>query len=569
MSSTVRDVWFAMSEEDRYAFIEKNIKIKNSKGKVFDIKLVDFQKKWLANGPLFIDFASPDVKYRNRISLKCRNVGASYVMIGIEATLACWIYEGIFIPFVASTEGQAQDLIKHCKNVIRLANFEVPLTEHVDKQPKFQLSFANGSSIKAFPGGNPDGIRGPRSLISYLDESAFIKDQQEVMSAVEYFHSEGGQMNLLSTPWGKNNRFWQIWADEENYSGWDRHLVTLFKDMTHFDVSRPLLEQMKKYNLELQVPWLDLDFLEKKRKEDAPFNYANFLQETCGVPMSEVSSAVSEEILNIAALQHFSVDGRTRIEENGVFKYDDSEIFAVCADFGAESNMTALVSFKLHDGKLTVCATQTFRGNFVEQRTKVAEFVRRYRPNYFIGDATGMGGSSWMNQLEIDLDDIMFVSSSNQKTVIGVNYSKKDIAERYGVDMNNKNFMIVTAIRYLAQGMISVPKNFRQLREEILGVEKLVYEKTVKYSGKNGSVGRDDLAMSFFQIGVLASQIFQGEVGDVIEYGSIQWNPSQAGVFERPRTKRAEFSEVMSVTNAGYPSRDKTANEYYGFEKLI
>jgi len=565
----IKDVWFAMNDDERFAFIEKNIKIKNSKGQVFDIKLVEFQRKWLLDGPLFIDFSAPDVVYRNRISLKCRNVGASYVMIGVEATLTCWIYEGIFVPFVASTESQAQDLIKHCKNVIRLANFDIPLVDHVDKQPKFQLQFANGSSLKAFPGGNPDGIRGSRALCSYIDEMAFVKAQQEVMSAVEYFHTEGGQMNLLSTPWGKNNRFWQIWADSENYSGWDRHLVTLFKDMTHFDVSVPLPDQMKKYNLELQVPWLDINFLEKKRKEDAPFNYANFLQETCGVPMSEVSSAVSEEVLDIAALQYYNVDMRSKIEENGIEKYDDSEIYAVCADFGAESNMTALVAFKLHEGRLTVCATQTFRGNFVEQRQKITDFVGRYRPNYFIGDATGMGGSSWIDQLEVDLDDIMFVSSTNQKSVIGVNYSKKDIAEKYGVDMNNKNFMIVTTIRYLAQGMISVPKNFRQLREEILGVEKLVYEKIVKYSGKNGAVGRDDLAMSFFQIGVLASQIFQGELGDVVESGSIKWNPKQAGLFERPKPMRAEFSEVASVTEAGYPSRDKTANQYYGFEKLI
>jgi hypothetical protein len=565
--TNVKDIWFLMTEEDKFAFIEANIQIKNSRGRVFPIKLVEFQRNWLRDGPLFIDFSSPGATYQNRICLKCRNVGASYVLIGVEASLAAWIYPNIFIPFVASRESQAIDLIGHCKNVISLAKFNIPMAEAIEKQTKFQLNFENGSRISSFPGGNPDGIRGPRSILSYLDESAFIKKQQEVLSAVEYFHTEGGQMNLLSTPWGKNNRFWQIWADREHFITWKRHLVTLFTDMSRFDVERPLQEQIDEFGLKLSAPWLDIDFLEKKRREDAPFNYANFLQETCGVPMSEVSSAVAEEVLDTIPMQYYFAERRGMIRVNDKDEMNKSEIYVVCADFGAETNMTALVAFKLQDGKLVVCNTRSFRGNFVEQRGLVSNFVAQYIPNYFVGDSTGMGGSSWMNQLEVDLRDIMFVSSNN-KTIVGVNYSKKDISEQYGVDMSNKNFMILTTIRMLAQGFIVVPKNHKQLREEILGVEKLVYENTIKYSGKNGLVGRDDLAMAFFQIGAVAQQLFQGETGDIVESGQIKWNPKAAGVFEKPKGGTAEFSEVVSINNSGVVTRSRSG-DYYGFDKLI
>lgn len=553
----IKDLWFSMDEDDRFKFIEKNVKIETSKGRVIPIKLEEFQKRWFRDGPLFNDYTTI-TEFKNRICLKCRNIGASYVLIAIEAVLTCWVYPHVFIPVVATKEKQAQEIIRSCKKVIRHLDFNINLTTDLDKQTVSNVKYANGSLIEAFPGGNPGGIRGARSMCSYVDESAFIEKQQEVMSAIEYFHTEGGQMNLLSTPWGKNNLFWKIWSDFENFKGWKRHFVGLFKNPEDFDVTKPIPDQIMNRGLRLNAPWLSVSFLENKRLQDAPFNYANFLQETCGIPIDEVSRAIPEELLNVIKMDHYYVEERPRLPDG---TKDPDKTYVISADFGADNNVTAIVVAEATaQNKLVPCYTETFKGLFPEQITKIKHIVNKFNPKYFLGDSTGMGGTSFMSTLQNEIGDGIFVSSTtNGSNVIGINYSKKDIAAQAGVNDNNKSFMINTMIRLLSEGKVIVPKNLRALREEILGVEKFVYDSYVKYSGKNGMVGRDDLAMSFFQLAISYDMLFENDMSDSI--GGAEYNFGKDT--KKPSIKSSEFYECSAVSNP--IKREKIT----GFSKLI
>ena len=545
-----KDLWFSMSVDMRISFIEKNIRIETAKGSVIPLILTDFQKRWLLDGPLFNDYTQM-TKYWNRIALKCRNVGASYVMIGVESVLSCWIYPNIFIPFVASKEDQAINLIKMCKKVVKDCRFSIPLNEDLKYQPAGTLKFKNGSHIDAFAGGNPEGIRGGRAICVVIDEMSFCKKQQEILSAVEYFCLEGGSISILSTPWGKNNLFWKIWADRENYPTWHRHLVSLFEDMKGFDVSIPLQTQISQGNFKLSAPWLNIDTLEKKRQEDAAFDYVNFMQETCGVPMEEVSTAISEEVLDTNKMEYYYVDECPMVDG----RRDPKRQFVMSADFGAEANMTAVVVFEVKDGRFIVCYTEAFRGAFPDQARKMGNLVKRFAPTYLITDSTGMGGKNW----ETYLSEI-----ETETTIIGVNYSKKDHAEEGGLDLSNKIFMFQLTIRLLSEGSIVVPKNFKDLREEILGVEKIVYEKTIKYSGKGGLVGSDDLAMAFCQGSLLYGKIYtiddkETSVGATPQFSEVKQNSRK----DKPVIRKTEFYEVSSGGSS------LSAGKVSGFSKLI
>jgi hypothetical protein len=486
----LREVWFLLSDDERFSFIESNIKIENAKGSTIPLVLTQFQRMWLHNGPLFNNFATMTI-FNNRICLKCRNIGASYLLIALEAVLTCWIYGKVFIPFISATEPQSKDLIGYCVKVIENCSFKIPLMGEVKDQTSMLIKFANGSKIRAFAGGNPAGIRGPRSIMVYLDEFSFIPNQQEILSASEYFLAEGGCLSVLSTPFGKNNMFWKIWADRINYKDWIRVCVSLFTDMRGFDVEVSLKRQILEHGFILSCPWLNIDFLEKKRQQDAPNGYMNFLQEMCAVPFEEASGAISSGVLDANSMDSYYCEGRINKEQ----------VFVMGADFGANRNVTAVCVFKCKDGRFIVCYTTTIRGAFPSQKRAMLELVKRFRPNIFVGDSTGMGGKAWMDTLSEEIDD--------QMVIVPLNYSKKDLALADGqLDLNNKNYMVETTIRLMSEGLIITPKNHRDLRDELLGMQKIVYEKTIKYSGKEGLVGRDDLAFAFLEGGFMYSRIY-------------------------------------------------------------
>jgi len=228
-------------------------------------------------------------------------------LIGCESVLCCWIYKKIFIPYVSAGDDQAQELIIHAKTIIEHARFNIPLRGALKDQTKAEIYFENGSRIKTFASNNPRGIRGPRALIAYMDEFAFNKYPQEVMSAVEFMASEGGQVNVLSTPYGKQNLFWQIYADRGNFVNYHRHYISLFDKMSDFNVRESLFDFVKRTGAKLTCPWLSLDFLENKRKSDAPFQYANFLQEAVGVAIEEITAIITEAMLDGYGMEEYFI----------------------------------------------------------------------------------------------------------------------------------------------------------------------------------------------------------------------------------------------------------------------
>ena len=49
-SDSVRDVWFQLTNDEKFQFIQSNVRLVTAKGKIVDLQLADFQKKWLLDG---------------------------------------------------------------------------------------------------------------------------------------------------------------------------------------------------------------------------------------------------------------------------------------------------------------------------------------------------------------------------------------------------------------------------------------------------------------------------------------------------------------------------------------
>ena len=520
-------MWFnRLDSTQKIDFIQKAVNISDSKGNTFPLVLADFQAEWLKKGPLFSDFRLL-TKFQNRIALKCRNVGASYIMVSLEAVLTAWLYDKVTIPFIASTEDQTKTLITSCINLITELAFDVGLKGGIKNQSKSEITFLNGSRIKSFSS-NPSGMRGTRAMNVYLDEFAHVTDDQGVYDAVNYFIQEGGQLSVMSTPYGKQNLYWRIWSDRLGYppENWYRIDIKPFKG--DFDINKSLKKQHSEGRIELLIPWLNLDKTDADRMADAHNGYANFMQEMLGIPLEEVTSVISTALLDTVTRDEFFVDSRID---------DDQRTFVMGVDYAATNNMTAAVTALFEKDRLVVCGTKQFSGNVDVQIDEIVSYTNLYSPSYYYGDATGLGGKSFQ--------DILGAKANNIGMIVGVDYTKKDIAQRYGSNMNNKEFMINRCLELFARGKIIVPNCFRELRLQILGVRKYVYENHVKYSGKDSLTKNDDLAMAFFQLVLSYDMHFGMSDLERVDSGNVDWFNRDS----KPKTKKAQYFEGGSVNN--------------------
>lgn len=379
MTSEFINKWFSLSDHQKFDFIERSVLIHDSKGNTFPLVLAPFQKEWLSQGPLFTDFRNLS-HFTNRIALKCRNVGASYIMIALESVLTGYIYPKVTIPFIAPTEDQTKVLIESCISLITDLRFDVALKGGIKGQTKSEINFLNGSKIKAFSS-NPRGMRGTRALTVYCDEMAHLERDQEVYDAVNYFIAGGGQLNILSTPFGKQNLYWRIWSDRKSYTNWHRLDIKAFDG--DIDINRSLKEQIASGTIKPIIPWLNIDKVEADRKGDSHNGYRNFMQEMLGIPLEEVSSVISTELLNTVTKDYFVLEGRDPMS---------NQVFGVGVDYGASNNMTAAVTGVFESGRLVVCNTSQFSGNVDVQINNIVEYTNRFSHDYYFGDATGLGG---------------------------------------------------------------------------------------------------------------------------------------------------------------------------------
>ncbi|MDI9349108.1 MAG: terminase family protein [Candidatus Symbiobacter sp.] len=88
-----------------------------------------------------------------------------------------------------------------------------------------EIRFANGSKITALPA-TPDTARGfSRNVL--LDEFAFHQHSRQIWQAVYPVISAGKKIRVISTPNGKNNKFYDLMTANDKI--WSRHQVDIYQ----------------------------------------------------------------------------------------------------------------------------------------------------------------------------------------------------------------------------------------------------------------------------------------------------------------------------------------------------
>jgi Terminase large subunit, T4likevirus-type, N-terminal len=154
------------------------------------------------------------------------------------------VYEAIYRApsltlLLSPTQRQSGLLFRKCKDVIAALGQALGKPVPVAQESALQMELQNGSQIVSLPG-KEETIRGYSSVsLLVIDEAARVSDDL-VSSVRPMLAVSGGQLIMLSTPWGKRGTFFEAW---ENGIEWERTRITA-----------------------LDVPRISPEFLEEERR---------------------------------------------------------------------------------------------------------------------------------------------------------------------------------------------------------------------------------------------------------------------------------------------------------------
>lgn len=176
------------------------------------INLYGYQKRWLADTSRF---------KHGRWS---RQTGKSFVAT-LGAVDDCFARRTEWL-FLSRGERQSKKLVAEAKKhalaySVAAEEIESDYKEADNVYKMSELRFPNGSAIYGLPA-NPDTARGWSANV-FLDEFAFHKDSRAIWTALYPTITRGYKLCVLSTPNGKNNKFYEL----ESNDRYAKHVVTI------------------------------------------------------------------------------------------------------------------------------------------------------------------------------------------------------------------------------------------------------------------------------------------------------------------------------------------------------
>lgn len=149
------------------------------------------------------------MKHRLNIILKSRQLGLSTVCAAFAVWMAIFQKDKSIL-IIATKLATAQNFIKKCQVILQ--NLPKWLLLPRFEPSKQQITFSNGSQIKAVPTSNDAGRSEALSLL-IIDEAAFIRDFDEIWAGLSPTFSTGGNAIILSTPNGVGGQYYSLWTE--------------------------------------------------------------------------------------------------------------------------------------------------------------------------------------------------------------------------------------------------------------------------------------------------------------------------------------------------------------------
>ncbi len=196
--------------KEKYKCAKSPIYFLNTYGHVFDAK-----KKKISKMQCF-DYQERCVKdfhrFQNNIVLKSRQTGLSVITAGYVAWRLMFRYEEKILIIANQGDGAIRFLETVKQFIENTPEWLLPTSISKKNQTELEFSKPHGSWIKA-KASSPEAGRGEALTLLVLDETAFIKDDEQIwMGAGMALSMTKGKCIMISTPNGTGNLYHQTWV---------------------------------------------------------------------------------------------------------------------------------------------------------------------------------------------------------------------------------------------------------------------------------------------------------------------------------------------------------------------
>ena len=147
---------------------------------------------------------------------------------GITTALACialWkaLLQKKTVLICSPSERQSHHVLEIIKRFLNNKKNAVEIPIVAENQSTIQF---NQGKILSLPN-SPETIRGETADIVIMDEFAHFLNatDDKIMEALTPTLSRGGQLWLISTPYGERGKHWEIWTDSKKYPEYERVLI--------------------------------------------------------------------------------------------------------------------------------------------------------------------------------------------------------------------------------------------------------------------------------------------------------------------------------------------------------
>ena len=163
-----------------------------------------------------------DSKAKFRIVNKSRQIGFSWL---IAYECATGLLEGKRSLVLSTGLRASHSVLEKAKRWLYVLTDDIKFK----KETQSELALPNGGEIISLPP-SPETARGFTGDSIYLDEAAFIRGSKEIIKAIgpSLTRDTGNKrLTIVSTPFGKQGLFYDVYSDVKKYARYQRFSVTL------------------------------------------------------------------------------------------------------------------------------------------------------------------------------------------------------------------------------------------------------------------------------------------------------------------------------------------------------
>ena len=164
--------------------------------------LLPYQRDWVQNDAAL------------KIWLAARQIGKSFALAFEAAVMA--LTDKCNVLLLSASERQSREIMEKVYSHLRVLRAMTRDLLKAESETKTEVRLPNGSRIISLPA-NPDTSRGFSGHV-FLDEFAFHRDSRAIWRALYPTVTRGYKIRITSTPQGKQNMFYELWAHNERFS---------------------------------------------------------------------------------------------------------------------------------------------------------------------------------------------------------------------------------------------------------------------------------------------------------------------------------------------------------------